>query len=336
VDSLNVAVFGIVFDDLNRNGQIDRGEPGVPNVLLIGSTPQCPTFAAIMTHTDENGRYRMLLPACQPPFIVHRAPIPGFIDTTPNPLVFGGAVPDSFPPPPPHPPVPPVLQANFGVARDDGGSRPAAVEGFVFRDVNRNGTHDPGEVGLAGVAVTANGLICANPGAGFTQTDAHGHYRIAADQVHCPLPWLVMHGPIEHACDTSRNPIQLDGPPPPDGVMHADFGVAGCDSIPPPVGVRVEGVVWNDQNRNGTRERGEAGIIGVTVRLVTPLDIIIETQTDAEGHYAFQSRTVVLAVEQVAPVFPIHTTPNPYPIDPATTLPGDVVRVDFGVNRATP
>ncbi len=53
----------------------------------------------------------------------------------------------------------------------------------------------------------------------------------------------------------------------------------------------VSGTVYHDRNLNGRREPGEEGLAGVPIRLV-PVDTVepqavLETVTDAEGHYAF-------------------------------------------------
>lgn len=46
--------------------------------------------------------------------------------------------------------------------------------------------------------------------------------------------------------------------------------------------------VWLDENANGIRESGEAGVPGIPVRLLTPDgDLVAATQTDAEGRYLF-------------------------------------------------
>src|SRR5262249_8865015 len=84
---------GFVFADGNRDGTRDPDEPGVPHVTIVGSTPTCPTFAPIKAETDADGHYTIVLPRCDPPFILHRQPVAGFVDTTPNPLVLRGPVP---------------------------------------------------------------------------------------------------------------------------------------------------------------------------------------------------------------------------------------------------
>ena len=99
----SIAASGRVYVDHNRNGLPDMGEPGLPGVVLGGSTA-CPTFAPIEAETDGRGRYTMLLPPC-PPFSVALYPIDGYVFTSPNPVVFDNL-----------PPRPGPLRADFGVA----------------------------------------------------------------------------------------------------------------------------------------------------------------------------------------------------------------------------
>jgi hypothetical protein len=318
----DVPVVGSVFVDANENGQRDPGEVGVPGVLVVGSTPQCPTFAPIEARTDERGNYTLRLPDCDPPFVVHRAPLPGFVDTSPNPVTF-----ESRPPPGA------ALSASFGVAPE--GPLPTFfVEGVVFQDNNRNGVRDNNEPGIAGVQLTASGLLCFTPISAVAFTDHLGQYLLRGTDVRCPLPWLVQrHGPWT---DTTSNPVILSEPPPDGGnTFHLDFGVAPLDSVPPPIpSYAIGGVVFADDNRNGMREAGEPGIAGVEIQLLSPCEVLRLTHTDAMGRYHFRPDVVgvcpVTGVWQSAPVFGENTTPNPLPVDP-NTLPGPVLIADFGV-----
>ncbi|MEJ5198819.1 MAG: LamG-like jellyroll fold domain-containing protein, partial [Anaerolineae bacterium] len=49
----------------------------------------------------------------------------------------------------------------------------------------------------------------------------------------------------------------------------------------------ISGVVWHDQDGNGSQEPGEPGLVGVTIRLSRWDTEIAETQTAADGSYRF-------------------------------------------------
>jgi hypothetical protein len=103
-----VPVLGVVYEDLNRNGIRERGEPGIPRIEVHGATPNCPTFAPIVAVTGRDGVYEMRLPDCIPPFEVMVPRLRCYVFTSPNPIVFMD------------PPTPgDVLRADFGLARPD-------------------------------------------------------------------------------------------------------------------------------------------------------------------------------------------------------------------------
>jgi SdrD B-like domain len=111
------------------------------------------------------------------------------------------------------------------------------------------------------------------------------------------------------------------------------FGVSVCtDPGPPSFG--IEGFVYFDTNQNGARERGEAGLAGATLQLLTTCDNLIEATTDASGHYAYTPGVaggcIVYGVLQRTPEFRVRTTPNPHPVRPNVT-PGETLQIDFGV-----
>ncbi len=81
----NGRITGRVFNDLNRNGSQDTGEPGVANVW-IGSTLDLGVTTAAFTTTDANGDYTLDTPANSPPstspYYLRFLPPPGYFATT--------------------------------------------------------------------------------------------------------------------------------------------------------------------------------------------------------------------------------------------------------------
>ena len=270
-----ILVIGIVFEDKNRDGSFQEGERGLPGVLITGAALACPTFAPIQAHTDADGRYALRLPACQPPYVVSHEPVPGFVDTSPNPLILLGMgtgppvpvpmpvpMPDSLPAPGDSTVV--THRAHFGVAPRDP-SQESSVEGVVFEDANHNGLRENNEPGIPGVEVTASGILCMTPVLGVTHTDASGHYILRAADVHCPLPWRVAHAGIAETCDTSPNPVEVGYDMRPDPRHYRiNFGVASCDSLPND-GELITFVHWQNQGLPDRRvEIVELGQVQVT------------------------------------------------------------------------
>jgi len=313
---------GVVYNDANRNGVRDRGEAGIPGVRIeaFSRDPMTPE----VTHTDDMGHYVVQLPN-GPPWSVHREEIPGHIGTTPNPVWIGHRVPGD--PPVPGDPNFPRFHVDFGVAVGDSTFPTWPIQGTVFLDLNANGMRDADEPGIGGVGVAASSLVCMLPVLAYTETAPDGSYHLDGAHVSCPLPWSVQAHLDSHR-PTTANPVTLDAPPA-DGVTYfINFGFAPQDSIPP--GMSVHGSVFFDLDLDGVRDRGEPGVPGVELTLLTPLDIVIATRTGPEGRYAFPPHRIVYGVWQTAPDFPQRTTPNPVNFDP------NQVRdraVDFGVGR---
>lgn len=85
VRAANGKVRGKVFRDVNKNGTLDSGESGSPNVWVGATTDGGITVAGYAT-TDANGDYEIVVPANDPPrttpYSVYIVPAPGFYPTT--------------------------------------------------------------------------------------------------------------------------------------------------------------------------------------------------------------------------------------------------------------
>jgi hypothetical protein len=308
----SASVEGVVFDDANRNGSLDRGERGIPGVRIRALSLACPDRGAVETLTDDHGHYALLLSECGPPWMVERQDLPGFTGTTPNPVRIGG--PNSDPTVPPVPGDPGHYRVDFGMTNQGDPFPRYGIDGTVFLDANENGMRDRGEAGIGGVGVSASSLACALPVLAYTETARDGSYRLDGAQVSCPLPWGVQ-AYLERHRPTTPLPVVLDAPPADGVAYHVDFGFAPTtDSLPP--GVTVHGSVYFDLDLDGIRDRGEPGIPGVALTLLTPLDIIITAHTGPDGQYRFPPYPIVFGVHQSLPEFPQRTTPNPVNFEP--------------------
>lgn len=189
----------------------------------------------------------------------------------------------------------------------------------VFRDANNNGTQDQGEPGLSGVTVELLDQAGSNV-LGTTTTNSSGNYSFAglvAGTYRVGLAAAnfstggVLFGFIPSAggvIDPNNNsnadsngtasgtlgqggfvisgPIALapDEEPDTDGDTNKntnrtlDFGL-----VPPGGTLTLGNLVFSDANANGTFDTLEAGIVGVTVQLVSPQGAVLQTTTTAAG-----------------------------------------------------
>lgn len=197
-------------------------------------------------------------------------------------------------------PIPPGMQPPY-----------PQVSGRVWRDLNGNGLQDAREPGIPAVTLQ---LYQADKLVGTTVTDGLGNYAFNR--------WSVTNGTADTADDgfsggksyeirvagsqaalTALRPtasnVGTDDQRDSDAVRTAagatlaftmgfgayypnhDFGFAPAASL--------RGVVWSDANNNGIRDAGEAGVAGVTVRLLDETGTTVPgtTTTGADGSYQF-------------------------------------------------
>ena len=164
-------------------------------------------------------------------------------------------------------------------------SVPATLSGSVFADVNANGVRDPGETGLAGVALQVD-LLNDNTIELNAATDIDGNFSIVGlpDGAH------------------SLHVIPPTGTSPVGAAAAVPFTIAsGADVALQPIGLQpngdVSGTVFNDLNNNGERDEGEPGLAGwhftvtplvgqVSIALTTPYELT--TGSDPLGYASIE------------------------------------------------
>ncbi|MBP0492577.1 SdrD B-like domain-containing protein [Pararoseomonas indoligenes] len=308
---LPAAISGVsdfVFSDNNRNGIRDAGETGLAGITVQLLNPDG-TVAATTTTTRTGaysftgvapGQYQVQFVAPSgATFSPRNAGTDDTIDSDVTPST--GRTP--------------LLTLAPGSTLDNlaaGIFVPASITGandFVFADNNRNGIRDAGETGLAGITVqllNPDGTVAAT-----TTTGANGNYSftgVAAGQyqVHFVAPTGATFSPRnigpDDTIDSDVSPSSGSTP-----LLTLTPG-ATIDNLA--AGLFVPGsfagsgdVVFADNNRNGIRDAGEAGLAGITVNLLNPDGTVAATTTtNAGGTYAFAGVTPgQYQVEFVAP-----------------------------------
>ncbi len=187
----------LVWNDVNNNGVVDAGEPGMAGVTvrLLDSSG---TVLATTT-TDANGNYLFssLIPG---DYMVEIVPPSGYVSSTgtngsatgpyeaaPDPdndvnnddngtqdgaVIRSGVITLS---PNSEPITDGDVDPNSNLTVDFGLYQPASLGDYVWHDQNGDGVQDPGEPGVPGVTVTlytGSGTVVST-----TTTDANGEYR---------------------------------------------------------------------------------------------------------------------------------------------------------------
>lgn len=318
-----------VWLDENSDGYQDAGEPGIPNVQVNLYDAQGNLMAT--TYTDSDGRY--LFPDLWPGTYyvdvldgtdnqAYTLPFVGMTQTPPSTLAladFGNQAHTTAIPNTSLTGYPATvdqgeenLTADFGYnyppAGDvNDGTGTGAIGDRVWSDADGDGAQDPGEPGLAGVAVT---LYYDPDGDGVydtvyatTTTDATGSYIFDnlppgayTVEVTPPAGYTQTGDPDDFGQPASDPDNQTTTPiilAPGDVFLNADFGYQPPDSQDNNVGDRV----WFDADADGVQDGGEPGIPGVTVSLIEDTNgngtwdpgepIVGTTVTDADGAYLF-------------------------------------------------
>ena len=296
----NGSVGDFVWEDLNRDGDQDAGEPGISGAVV--DLYPLPSGAPLQRTTGADGKYSFA--GIPPGLYVARVQLPaGFQFTAPWVSTGGVAPADGLTPSGADSEVDPIYAwtGSFTVAQgqaelglDAGAYRPPAgtgtAYGTVWDDANGDGLQ-AGETGLGGVrvdiydaaGVTYLGWATTGPRGGYTFPGlGAGTYTL---RVRAPYALSPKDVGANDAIDSDFDPAS--------GAVaftvasgQAVFRDAGVKRPPaaPVVGDRA----WVDADRDGVQDPDEPGLPGVIVRLRDgALNQLAEVTTDAGGWYSF-------------------------------------------------
>ena len=277
------SISGRVIADANGNCSYDLGDTLLANVtvhLLDGSGKRIRDTA-----TDDQGEYAFtgLAPGV---YGVEEIQPEGYYDGADHVGSEGGtlAPPDSI--------VAITLVSGTAATRYDFCElEPASLSGLVYVDDNQNGVRDKGEAGISDVQLelldkhgTPTGALATTDESGFYRFDdlpPQTTYGVAEVQ---PAGYYDGLDTAGTAGGTAQNPGDtITGALLPPG-FHAEsynFGELRPASL--------SGFVYVDDNQNGVRDKGEAGISDVQLELLdkhgTPTGAL--ATTDESGFYRF-------------------------------------------------
>ncbi|AXG68994.1 serine-aspartate repeat-containing protein D [Kordia sp. SMS9] len=235
---LNGVVINL-FDDVNGNGRVDRGEP------LIATTSSDRSgnyqFGGI---TAPNVILQMVLPTNTPQFT--------YIATTPVSVVLTGGV---------------STTVDFGINRQL--VVLYNVSGVIWDDQNADQIKDANEPRLSGIGVTlfhdvnANGALdTSDISLSTVVTGTNGGYIFTGINLRNVLvvPTAPADGTFTTPNTRAVSSISTDA-------IDVDFGISIASSL-----FQVTGVVFDDQNENGILDAGENSIDGLPVEIYADTD----------------------------------------------------------------
>ncbi|UBH18925.1 carboxypeptidase regulatory-like domain-containing protein [Macrococcus armenti] len=270
---IKVKVGDTVWEDTNKDGVQDEGEPGIPGVEVTITYPDGTTETVV---TDENGYYEFPNVPNGESTIEFKTP-DGYIPTTEN---VGDDTKDS--------------DGTKVTVNVDGKDDPTVDSGFiketpvydlgdkVWFDEDKDGIQDANESGIEGVTVT---LTKPDGTTVTTTTDANGNY------IFTDLPngdYVVTfetpdgyNGPT--VVNTGDDALDSDGQVLNVTIQDADDMTIDSGFIK----VKVGDTVWEDTNKDGVQDEGEPGIPGVEVTITYPDGTTETVVTDENGYYEF-------------------------------------------------
>ncbi|MEE4311778.1 MAG: SdrD B-like domain-containing protein [candidate division KSB1 bacterium] len=306
---LNSGLGDFVWEDLNKNGVQDVGEPGIPGVTVELYNNVNFDELIDMDVTDANGLYSF--PNVNPgTYKVKFYPPAGYEPTSQN---QGDDAKDSDPDPATGmTDFITLLPEESNPTIDAGYFRPASLGDFVWEDLNGDGIQDQGESGIGDVQVDlldgAGNFLQTTTTApdgsyGFADLDP-GDYIVKFYKPNGYDPTLQDQGG-DDALDSDADPTS--------GESHVVSLESGEHDPTIDAGyfqpASLGDYVWNDVNRDGVQDQSESAIEGVTVNLLdgqgSPTGQ--STTTDANGFYEFTDLApgdYIVEFEQPATYYP--------------------------------
>ena len=268
------AISGRVWRDVDRNGAIDAGEVGLPNVAINLTDTSSGTVVRTGT-TDSSGNYSF-----------PDLPAGTYTVSEPSqPAGFGSTTPDSI--------TNIVLGAGGTSTGHNFGESTGSLAGSVFFDRNGNGTKDGTDSPIAAVTLTLTGTDALGAAVSRTATtDAAGAFMFAdliapngsGYMLTETQPVAYANGQVS-AGSAGGTPNQSLNRVTPIGLAAAQNATGYTFAE---LGTVISGTVYRDSNRDSARNVGEPGLAGITITLLDAGSAIVATTTTAaDGTYNF-------------------------------------------------
>lgn len=287
------SIEGNVFEDRNDNGVFDGSESGIGNVRVGLYQWNGASYDFLReTTTDSDGAYRFDNLDIARQYAVRELEQPaGYVDGKDHVGSLGGEIVNneeirSID----------VQWDDHGVSYDFGELKLGSISGYVYHDANDNGAFEANEDPIAGVTVRLYRLNGDKyEYVSETKTDTKGFYKF--DSLDINQTYAVKEVQPTEWNDGKDSIGTLGG-----NIAESDF----IDSVRVlwdqhgeqynfgellPVG-SLSGFVYEDNNDNGLKEEGEAGIKDVLVQLYVVgndglATLVGSRQTDENGYYEF-------------------------------------------------
>lgn len=277
-----------VWDDVNRDGIQDAGEPGLQGVRVLLKDDAGVQLAETSTGSAGEYRFTQLAAASYVVEIDSSTLPPNYV---PSPCQVGSdpAVDnDCSPAMVTLTPSQIDETVDFGFHSDASGQ----IGDFVWQDDDCDGLQDPGEPGLAGVTVLLKsdaGVLLAQQSTGADGSYTFGGLPAGGYIVDVDLS-TVPAGYVASPCGVGADPtIDSNCAPARVFLLSSTSSVDDVDfGFYPPTAYWIGDRVWFDADGNGLQDPGESGLEGVEIVLTDASGALLQRQkTDEDGSYRF-------------------------------------------------
>lgn len=304
----NSALSGRVYEDLNGNGLIDGGEPGIAGVTMqLSGTDSTGNAVTRTTTTDANGNWAFTVPAgtysvveIQPaaylPGITKAGSASG-VGSTPGTVPTAGAGITNGPVGSNANRIDNIVLGTGGssTANNFGEVRAASLAGRVYQDADYNGAAGAGDPGIAGVTVTLSGTDMFGNAVSKTTTTAAGTGAYAFANL-VPGSYTLTETQPAAFADGSDAAGTAGGTAGNDVVSAIALrsNVSGTGYDFGELLTRIPVRVFVDANNDGVPQAGDTGIDNVVLRLTgtdaagNPVNIVA-VATGTPGGYEFRN-----------------------------------------------
>ncbi len=320
-----------VWNDLNKNGIQEPGEPGVPNIKV--KLIDCSNGQILnTTTTNTNGNY-LFTNVVSGSYKLKFYDLPGgwkftLKDVGSNDLLDSDVDPGTG------------MTSCFSIdihncdsnsTKWDAGiyfeppQQFCSIGDKVWNDLNHNGLQDHSEPGVANVVIKLFACSTSTPidvkttnAIGYYKFDnvPSGYYYIKFENIPTGYTFTIKDAGINDLLDSDVDPLTGKTACFPIDPQNCDSNSTKWDAgiyLCPPT-FEISGMVYNDVNGNGLKDFGEVGIPNVLIKLWgTSANLIATTLTNTQGQFTF---TGVLPgdyhVQEIDLPGYISTTPNSF------------------------
>ncbi|NOK83600.1 MAG: hypothetical protein GFH27_549305n176 [Chloroflexi bacterium AL-W] len=284
-----------VWYDINGDGVLDAGEPGIPGVTItldVDLDGDGATDFTVITTTDANGNY--LFDNLPPGDYTVTTDQPAGTTQTYDADGTGTSNTSDYT----------LADGEDNLAQDFGYNGTGSLGDRVWVDLDGDGVQDAGEPGIGGVNVTLiwygpDGVVGGGDDVTYIDTTngsgnylfndlPPGEYQVDIDTGTIPTGYVETYD-LDTTTTPSTTRTDLAAG---QNRTNVDFGYQDTSTGTSTLGDRL----WIDTNGDGIQDAGETGINGVTVNLITPGpdglfgssdDLITSTVTAGDGNYSF-------------------------------------------------